>query len=59
MCFMSQTVRSLENAGFNTNDPRRSWCIMVLSDTYNDIRVSIFPSVRSEDPGATKALLNA
>ena len=32
---------------------------MVLSDTYNDVRVSIFPSVRSEDPGAVKALLNA
>ena len=32
---------------------------MVLSDTYNDFRVFIFPSVRSEDPGTTKALLNA
>ena len=32
---------------------------MVLSDTYNDIRVSIFPSVKSEDPGVAKALLNA
>ena len=59
MRFMSQTVRLLENAGFNTDDPRRPWCVMVLSDTYNDVRVSIFPSVRSEDLGTTKALLNA
>ena len=59
MHFMSQTMRPLENAGFNTDDPRRPWCVMVLSDTYDDVRVSIFPSVRSEDPGAAKALLNA
>ena len=59
MHFMSQIVRPLENAGFNTDDPRRPWCVMVLSDTYNDIKVSIFLSVRFEDPGATKALLNA
>ena len=32
---------------------------MVLSDIYNDVRVSIFLSVRFEDPGTTKALLNA
>ena len=43
MCFMSQTVRPLENAGFNADDPKRPWCVMALSDTYNDIRVSIFP----------------
>ena len=59
MHFMSQIVRPLENAGFNTDDPRRPWCVMVLSDTYNDIKVSIFPSNRFEDPGAAKALLNA
>ena len=56
---MSQTMRPLENAGFNTDDPRRPWCVMVLSDTYDDVRVSIFPSVRSEDPGIAKTLLNA
>ena len=59
MRFMSQTVQPLENAGFNTDDPRRPWCVMVLSDTYNDVKVSIFPSVRFEDLGAAKALLNA
>ena len=59
MRFMSQIVRPLENAGFNTDDPRRPWCVMVLSDTCNDVKVSIFPSVRFKDPGAAKALLNA
>ena len=59
MRFMLQTVQPLENAGFNTDGLRRPWCVMVLSDTYNDVRMSIFPSVRSEDPDATKALLNA
>ena len=59
MRFMSQTVRPLENAGLNTDVPRRPWCVMILSDTYNDVRVSIFPSVRSENPGTTKVLLNA
>ena len=55
MHFMSQTMRPLENAGFNTDDPRRPWCVMVLSDIYNDVRVSIFPSIRSEDPSVAKA----
>ena len=32
---------------------------MVLSDTYKDVRVSIFPSVWSKDLSAAKALLNA
>ena len=59
MHFMSQIVRPLEIAGFNTDDLRRPWCVMVLSDTYNDVKVYIFPSVRFEDPGAAKALLNA
>ena len=59
MHFMPQIVRPLENAGFNTDDPRRPWCVMVLSDIYNDVKVSIFPSVRFEDPGAAKVLLNA
>ena len=43
MCFISQTARSLKNAGFNIDDPRRSWGGMALSDTYNDVRVFIFP----------------
>ena len=42
MRFMSQTVRPLENTGFNIDDPRRPWCVMALSDTYNDVGVSIF-----------------
>ena len=44
MRFMSQTVRQLENASFKTNDPRRPWRVMVLSDTYRDAIVSISPS---------------
>ena len=59
MRFMSQIMQPLENAGFNTDDLRRPWCVMVLSDIYNDVRVSIFPSIRSEDPSVAKALLNA
>ena len=44
MRFMSQTMRPLENASFKTNDLRRLWHAMVLSDTYRDARVSISPS---------------
>ena len=40
--FMSQTVQPLKNAGFSIDDPRRSWCVMALSDAYNDVRVFIF-----------------
>ena len=43
MRFMSQTVRPFENASFGTDDRRRSWCVMALSDAHNDVRVSIFP----------------
>ena len=43
MCSMSQTVRPLENVGFNVGDPRGLSCIMALSDTYNDVGVSILP----------------
>ena len=50
MRFMSQTVRSLENAGFSTDDSRRSWCVMALSDAYNDVRVSIFPKRQVQGP---------
>ena len=42
MHFMSQIVRPFENAGFSIDDPRRSWCVMALSDAHNDDRVSIF-----------------
>ena len=44
MHFMLQTVRLLENASFKTNDPRRPWRAMVLSDTHRDARASISPS---------------
>ena len=44
MHFMLQTVRSLENAGFKTNNSRRQWCSMVLPDTHRDARASISPS---------------
>ena len=43
MRFMSQIMRPLENIGFSIDDPRRSWCVMVLSDAHNDVRVFIFP----------------
>ena len=44
MRFMLQIVRPLENASFKTNDPRRPWRAMVLSDTHRDARTSISPS---------------
>ena len=44
MRFMLQTLCPLENASFKTNDPRRPWCAMVLSDTHRDARASISPS---------------
>ena len=47
---MSQTVLSLENAGFNTDDLRRPWYVMALFDTYNDVRVSIFPKRQGRGP---------
>ena len=50
MRFMLQTVRPLENDGFNTDDPRRPWCVMAMSDTYNDVRVSIFPKHLVQEP---------
>ena len=50
MHFMSQTMRPLENASFNTDDLRRPWCVMALSDTYNDVRVSIFPKHLVQEP---------
>ena len=59
MCFMSQTVQPLKNASFKTNDPRRLWCVVVLSNAYRDVRASFLPSVWSEDPGVAKALLKA
>ena len=58
MSFILQTVRPSENVGFNVGDPRGPSCVKALSDIYNDVKVSIFLSVWSEDPGTTKALLN-
>ena len=43
MCSMSQTVRPLENVGFNVGDPRGPSCVMALFDIYNDVGVSVFP----------------
>ena len=43
MRFMSQTVQLFKNASFSIDDSRRSWCIMVVSDAHNVVRVSIFP----------------
>ena len=50
MRFMSQTVRPLENASFKTNDPRRPWRAMILSDTYRDARASISPGRLVQGP---------
>ena len=50
MRFMSQTVRPFENASFSIDDPRRSWCVMALSDAHNDVRVSIFPKRQVRGP---------
>ena len=43
MCSMSQTVRPLENVGFNVGDTRGPSCVMALSDIYNDVGMSTFP----------------
>ena len=40
---VSQTMRLLENVGFNVGDPRRPQCVMALSDIYNDVEVYAFP----------------
>ena len=50
MRFMSQIMRPLENIGFSIDDPRRSWCVMVLSDAHNDVRVFIFPKRQVRGP---------
>ena len=51
MRFMLQTVQPLENASFKTNDPRRPWRAMVLSDNYRDAKASISPSRLVRGPG--------
>ena len=43
MCSISQTVRLLEDVGFNVSDPRGPSCVKALSDIYNDVGVSVFP----------------
>ena len=58
MYSMSQTVRLLKNVGFNVGDSKGPSCVMALSDVYDDVGVSVFPSIWSEDPGTAKALLN-
>ena len=50
MRFMLQTVRPLKNASFKTNDPRRPWRAMVLSNTHKDVRASISPSRLVREP---------
>ena len=50
MHLMSQTMRPLENAGFNIDDPRRSWGVMALFDAHNDVRVFIFPKCQVRGP---------
>ena len=42
MCSMSQTMRSLENVGFNVGDLRGPSRIKALFDIYNDVGVSVF-----------------
>ena len=50
MCSISQTVRLLEDVGFNVGDPRGPSCIKALSDAHNDVRVSIFPKRQVQGP---------
>ena len=50
MCSMSQTVRPLENVGFNVGDPSGPSCVMALSDIYNDVGVFIFPKCLVRGP---------
>ena len=40
----------LENASFKTNDLRRPWCAMVLSDIHRDARASISPGHLVQGP---------
>ena len=42
MCSISQTVRPLENVGFNVGDPKGPSCVKALFDIYNDVKVSVF-----------------
>ena len=45
MCSMSQTMRPLENVGFNVGDLRGPSSVMALSNIYNDVGVSVFSQV--------------
>ena len=40
---MSQTMRSLENVGFNVGDLRGPSCVMTLFGIYNDVEMFVFP----------------
>ena len=50
MCSMLQTVRSLENVGFNVGDLKGPSCVMALFDIYNDVGVSVFPKCLVQGP---------
>ena len=50
MHLMSQTMRPLENVGPSMDDLRTSWDVMALSDSYNDVRMFIFPKCQVRGP---------
>ena len=43
MCFISQTMRPLEDVGFNASDLGGPSSVEALFDIYNDVGVSVFP----------------
>ena len=47
------------NASFETYNPRRSWRVMILSETYRGPERLSLSVVWSEDPGEAMAVLNA
>ena len=49
----------LENASFETYNPRRSWRVMILSETYRGPERLSLSVVWSEDPGKAMAVLDA
>ena len=55
---MSQTVRLLENVGFNVGDPRGHRALRFCSAFIMTLVCQFFPSVWFEDLGTAKALLN-
>ena len=47
------------NASFETYNPRRSWCFMILSETHKGPERLSLSVVWSEDPSEAMNILNA